>query len=501
MKTIIKLSAVVISVLSLASCHKDLDIIQTSSLTASNMWKNTTQVEQSTNAIYFRLRSNFIQNDINVLHWGELRVGEYMWGPSHLTHIYTARDVLNNVMTSSTGSCSWSALYNAIDQANAVLKYAPIVSMSDAKRGWSLGQAAFARAYCYFWAVRLWGDVPLNLQPIESTTQPEMYPSRTPKAQVYAQIEKDVALALENSANLGTDHYMATPDAVNMLKAEYALWMYTRENGGDAYLDMAEAALNAIGVKPGDSRFEKQYADIFDGHGKNNKNSKEVIFSLYNSQSEKLTGGYVTYFCYAGPSIKTEFQNNPVPVGSAQWLCYTESFTELMLASKKNNGDTRVDTNLGYGKYGSDDNANEGILVWPNKFVGDYTSGKVVLDADLLYYRYGLAVMMMAELKYYRGRYQEALTYLNMIASRAYSNDKFYTTATKDAVLQALCDEYFFEFPAEGVIWWALIRLDKIWDYNPYLKERKNDTNILLWPITKTARNRNTNLTQTEGWF
>ena len=77
----------------------------------------------------------------------------------------------------------------------------------------------------------------------------------------------------------------------------------------------------------------------------------------------------------------------------------------------------------------------------------------------------------------------------------------YYSSATKDDVLEALVREYFLEFPAEGVIWWALIRLDKIWDYNDTLKARKNDTNILLWPITKSARNKNSKLEQTEGWY
>lgn len=51
--------------------------------------------------------------------------------------------------------------------------------------------------------------------------------------------------------------------------------------------------------------------------------------------------------------------------------------------------------------------------------------------------------------------------------------DNFYTEATKEAVLDALCTETLLEFPCEGVVWWTLIRLDKIWDYNPSLAERR----------------------------
>ena len=462
MKQIVKYTIVCLSVLALASCHKDLDIVQDNQMTVSNMWKTSAHVEGSTVDIYASLRANFAQMDISVLHWGELRVGEFMWSKSRVVNAYTSKDVIQNTMTSATGNCSWSALYNAIDQANAVLKYAPNekISMTAAKRSWAIGQAAFARAYCYFWAARLWGDVPLNLKPIESFDQEEMYPVRAPKAKVYAQIAEDIKLAIENIDNLGTNKYMATKDAVYMLKAEYSLWMYTNQKAGDSYLTDAESALNAIVVKTGDPRFLAKYSDIFDGRGSENKNSAEVVFALFNSAKENKLGGFNVYFTHSTPFVKPASQNNPVPIGTFQSLDYGDGY-----------------------------------------LIGDLSSGTMVRDCDLLYYRYALAVMMMAELKYYQAKYVDALTYLNIIAKRAYGVDNYYSSATKNDVLDALVREYFLEFPAEGVIWWALIRLDKIWDYNDTLKARKNDTNILLWPITKTARNRNSKLEQTEGWY
>lgn len=33
------------------------------------------------------------------------------------------------------------------------------------------------------------------------------------------------------------------------------------------------------------------------------------------------------------------------------------------------------------------------------------------------------------------------------------------------------------------------------------LKARKDAANILLWPISKSARDKNSNLAQTEGWY
>lgn len=52
-----------------AACNGDLDIMQDNKLSASNMWKSSTDVIQSTYGIYERMRSNFVQNDINIFYW------------------------------------------------------------------------------------------------------------------------------------------------------------------------------------------------------------------------------------------------------------------------------------------------------------------------------------------------------------------------------------------------------------------------------------------------
>ena len=494
LRTLLKYTAVAAICCTAPSCHGDLDIMQDNKLSASNMWKTSEDVLSSTYGIYERMRSCFVSNYCNMFFWGELRVGDYMWGPGLKAQVQN-NDMINvreSSMNSSTASTAWSSLYRTIDQANAVLKYAPTVDMSDADRSFAIGQAAFARAYCYFWAARLWGDVPLNLLPIESTTQEETYPVRAPKANVYAQIGTDIGTALDNAENLGTEKYFATADAVNMLKAEYALWMYTTQDGGETYLSMAEEALQAIGISS--TKLSDSYTDVF---SRENKCNGEVIFALLNDQTEKITGGYYWFFYHPASDIASQYHNNPVPINETQWLSYSEEFLEVLRNSKTDNNDSRVDCNLGDGDYG----ASGQNMTWPNKFLGDMSQQPVIMDCDLIYYRYALAVMMDAELKYYQGRYSEALASLNIIAQRAYGKETFYTDNSPQAVLDAITNEYFLEFPAEGVIWWALIRLDRIWDYNSALKDKQStNPNILLWPISSSAMNKNYKLTQTEGW-
>ena len=491
---IIKIALLGTFAVTMSSCDS-LDIMQDNKLSASNMWKDATDVTTSTYGIYYRMRSNFVQNSQNVFYWGELRVGDYMWGPSLESH---ANDndmiaVRESEMTGTTSSCGWSALYTTIDQANSVLKYADKAKMASSDRDFAVGQAAFARAYCYFWAARMWGDVPLNLVPIESSTQPETYPSRTDKAKVYAQIAADIDTAEAHVNVLGTNKYLATPAAVNMLKADYALWMYSTQNGGDSYLTMASDALQAIGISS--SNLLGNYTSVF---SRTNKCNKEVIFALNNNQTEKLLGGYYWYYYYPSNLVSSKYQQNPVPINATQWWSYSQQFLDVLLDSKKTNNDSRVDCNVGYGPYGAGDNH---YVSWPNKFLGDMSTAKTIMDCDLIYYRYAYAVMMDAELKYYQKNYSGALASLNIVAQRAYGKADFYTDASKDGVMNALVKEYFLEFPCEGQIWWALIRLGKIWDYNPVLKTKEaTNANILLWPISTSALNKNHNLKQTQGW-
>lgn len=70
-----------------------------------------------------------------------------------------------------------------------------------------------------------------------------------------------------------------------MLKADYALWMYRMQAGGEAYLAMAQEALGELGLS--DALLEPAYADIFSS---SNKCGREVIFAVHQDVSEALNG-------------------------------------------------------------------------------------------------------------------------------------------------------------------------------------------------------------------
>lgn len=495
MKNIFKtLFVTVLCSMTFGSCSDVLDIKYDNTLSASTMWKDASDLEKSVPAIYQRLRNYFSDSECNVFYFGEIRVGDYMWGPSLESNVQDNFKIACRKSTlTSSNTISWSGLYTVIDQTNAVLYHADECGADEATTNWAKAQAYFGRAFSYFYAARVWGDVPINLVPVESTSQPECYPERSDKALVYAQVEADIA-ACEACGNvLGSDKYLGTANALNMLKAEYALWMYRTQNGGASYLTMAEDALDAIGISS--STILPKYADIFD---RTNKKNAEVVFALNNTASS--TGGYQVFFCQPSNLIASKYRNNPVPISSTQWWSYSEQFVSVLKASETA-GDTRVATNLGYGPYSAASDKHE--ITWCNKFLGDMSKAPVVQDNDLLYYRSGLAVMMLAELKYYQEKYSDALDALNIIAKRAYGNANHYTDTRANSVKNALVKEYFLEFPAEGVIWWALLRLgeDVLFQYNPDLEAiSTTNKNYMLWPVAHSSMTKNNKIKQTEGW-
>lgn len=481
-----------------SACHKDLEIPYDNALSVSNMWKDASDLEQSVPGIYKRLQAYFSASECNVFYFGELRVGDYMWGPSQESHaVDNFKIACRHNTLNPSNTIGWGGLYSVIDQANAVIKHGPECNAPQERLDWALAQAYFARAYCYFHAARVWGEVPVNLLPVESTTQEECYPSQKSVAEVYAQVEADLNACEALADKLGSEKYFGTRDAFNTLKADYALWMYATRDGGSKYLDMAEQALKAIGIS-GDRLID--YASVFD---RTKKKNNEIIFSLALSASS--TGGYQIFFCHPSNAIASAYRNNPVPISSTQWWNYSQNFMDILKDSEKK-GDTRVKTNLGYGNYSSAANKHE--ISWCNKLLGDMSKSPVVQDNDLIYYRYGYVVMLDAELKYYKKDYAGANKSLNLIAKRAYGKDNYYTSTDPADVLNNIVHEYFMEFPAEGMIWWALIRTGKIWDMEPnseipgqtFKILRDKNPNILLWPIAQGSINKNSNLHQIQGW-
>ena len=148
-----------------------LNLQYDNALSSSNMWKDPSDLEQSVPGIYQRMRNYFSAAECNVFYFGEVRVGDTMWGPSLESKVQdNFKIACRHSLLSSSNTIGWSGLYSAIDQANAVIEHAYDCNAKQDRVDWALAQAYFARAYCYFHVARVWGWAPLNLVSIVSTS-------------------------------------------------------------------------------------------------------------------------------------------------------------------------------------------------------------------------------------------------------------------------------------------------------------------------------------------
>jgi hypothetical protein len=464
-------------------CKDDLNIIQDSRISSANMWQDEQDVRTAVFGMYDYLRSSFKNN---LLYWGEYRNG--LWGPgtNNVLHSNDMSSVMSGTMNSTNTYASWTSLYTTINQANLIIKYANQTSISQDGKDFALANAYYTRAFCYFWIARIWGDAPLAINGFENASD-DLYLAKSPQSELYKQVDADLKSAESSMKTTFTTKTIATPAALAMLKADFGLWMYSVAKAGDTYLTMAETSIQALGLST--DRLEPIYTNIFSS---TNQSGKEVIFSLFQENGES-TGGFAFEHFWNRGYLKPEFINTAVPIAENQWWSYNANYINLILNDAS---DKRIPTTYGHGAYGTSGNE----IGWPNKYAGQMVSGTRVFDSDIIIYRYGQAFLFDAEIKYYRKNYSGALASLSVITNRAYGDTNYYTNTSDAAVLNAIVNEYLKEMASEGSNWWMLVRTNKIWEFNASLASQISKKNILLWPITQSALNRNNNLKQTEGW-
>ena len=181
------LTALLAAACTMSGCHGDLDIMQDNKLSASNMWIDESDAETATYGIYLYMRDALKSVHDIYLCWGEFRNGLWGAGTNKTLSGVDQTQVRTSTMSSSNAYADWSVMYKTVNQANLILKHVPEMGISESVRNFSLGNAYFSRAWCYFWIARIWGDAPLALTGYESTGG-DLYLPRAPKAEIFARI-------------------------------------------------------------------------------------------------------------------------------------------------------------------------------------------------------------------------------------------------------------------------------------------------------------------------
>lgn len=287
MKLKIFISASLLGAAILSGCQKNfLNTTSPTQVLESNFWQTSTDATQGVNAIYNALLANngfgmFMFNDEATPLAASADAGY-----SNVT-AFTAPGVSS---TSGWSSAQWSQFYIGVYRANLALEKIPTISFADTGLQHRLiGEAKFLRALNYLYLISQFGDVPLLTHTLGLSEAQTPQVTRTPIAQVRAQIYSDLdsaAMYLPVTYS-STDIGRATKYAALSLKGRAQL--YEGNYAG------AAATLNTV-IQSGTYTLYANYFNLFDH---NYKNNAECIFSVqyanttgtgFGNQFEKYIG-------------------------------------------------------------------------------------------------------------------------------------------------------------------------------------------------------------------
>ena len=216
-----------------------------------------------------------------------------------------------------------------------------------------------------------------------------------------------------------------------------------------------------------------------------------LIFAISMVKDEK-EGGFASDWLVPIQYVSDKYIENPVKVGShQQWSFMTDEYISIL---NEVPADTRIKAT--YETFHDDEKNAD--LRWINKYAGTWENGARSFCSDIVMYRYPDVLLFDAEICCEENDLDGALASLNQVAQRAYGEEDYYKTASKEDILDDILTERLKEFCGEGKIWWDYIRMGVVFDRVASLEGKENNKNILLWPVAQTALNLNDNLEQTE---
>jgi starch-binding outer membrane protein, SusD/RagB family len=376
--------------------------------------------------------------------------------------VYTANDnnfqeFANNTYTPTNqyAAAVWG-IYSNVYEANSCIQGIQNSSgLSPGTKNQLLGEARFSRAFCYFYLVNLFGDVPLVTSTdyrINDTV------SRTPSPQVYQQMVEDLTAA---QALLSSDYptdQRVRPNVWTATSLLSRVYLYTKK--------WAEAESQASAVINSGSYTLSGLDTVF------LHTSNETIWQLMP----------------VSPSSNTQEAAFFIP-GSATQIPTYPLTNDLINAVEP--GDNRISAWTGNTVIGSQ------VFYYPAKY--KIIGGAPVNEYHVVF-RLAEQFLIRAEARMQQGNITGAVQDLNTIRARAGLTPLLTSLTpaqTADAIVQERRIELFAEF---GHRWLDLKRINRADLVIGTLKPSTWQPTAVLWPVPQDQRSANPFLTQNKGY-
>ena len=414
-------------------CNKWLDVKPQDGLIKQDFFKTKEHVEGAVIGAYIAASENSVVNQL--FRFGEIRADMIALAPAPSSPSFDETQVVQGNILPVNSVADWSNIYRVINYCNLVIDNAPKARESDPTftpeaLNNRLAEMRTLRALLYFYLVRTFRDVPLQLEGVSEDTQIVSLPKSTSQ-QVLAQIVDDLNFAAENAVEVYVNDVQTkgrvTRYAVNALQADVYLWMnkFAEANAAcDKIINSSRYGL-VEGIKG--EFFEKLY---YQG------NSAESIFEFQYSTEKpnQFINMFLTpkVFIANGGTLESLFpKDEDLP----------------------NAKDLRADS-VSY-------NAAD-YTIYKYVWTGNGFRPTAESTAHFILYRYADVLLMKAEALAYLGEGEKAIDLINDVRERAKALDitkENVSVSIPSEIENYILKERAREFAFEGKRWFDLLRI------------------------------------------
>lgn len=445
----LKITYIFIALFVMASCSDDFVDVASNNENSEDYFNSEEDYQNALIGAYDLLQATYQ----NVL-LGEIASDNTLCGGENANDVPGFQQIDDMIHTPINAQLRslWNWMYAGVNRANYIMEFQDKTDFPG-KEG-VLAQARFLRAYYYFELVKWFGDVPFAVdRRIQFGDQFSI--ARTPKAEIYTQLEQDLIFAADNLPYVQSETGRITKGAAQALLGKVYLFQ-------DKFIEAGAVLEDLIDNGPYD--LLSDYSTMFEN---DNENNIESVFEVQYTDEEgagfgclqcsegNVAVGFNGIRNYNGPLFESGFSFN-VPTQEV-----VDEFED---------GDMRLETAiLDIETWAADTGATFGTGYehtgyYNRKYIsrqGDANTGDANLTNPNNYRAIRFAdVLLMAAEALNRGNVSDARAqmYLNRVRERAFGNSDNNVSATGATLTDAIYHERRVELVGEGHRFFDLVR-------------------------------------------
>ncbi|MDY7394599.1 RagB/SusD family nutrient uptake outer membrane protein [Aureibaculum sp. 2210JD6-5] len=494
----------------LSSIYSCTDILDQEPLNITHpnvFWDSQPNAEQALAGSY-SLFKYAMTVQASFIFWGELPGMTFMNSRNWIANYVEGSG--NYVLPYRGYSRDWKYFYRAANWALTIEKYVEDMPddlfTSKEEKDRIIGEAAFVRGLSYYWMARIWGDVPIITESVESSSQllgEDGYIVRVPRSNELEVLDhaleatnKAIGLLQYSSPGSPTWAITANKASAEALKAGLTLWYASRDNGNTEMIqqsiDAATSVINNSGAELID--YVNEGKDGFDAMciGQSKTGLFEINMSAAMNESFRMSNSdsYYTGLTLNAPIWKNE-NTNVAPTIDPDFYG-----KQMMNEDPDRENDVRKELFF----YDYESSTNSFPLKYSHSSPDPNSEDNYALfsESNILLFRMADMYLLRAEAYARSGNAGLAVADLNMVRSKANVPDYMGDT-DKETLMKVIFDERAIEFVGEGKSAYDRIRME-YYEGVPWMNQSRIAKKGYFWPVDPSIISNNPSIVQTEYW-